>query len=189
MDDDELQRIIDEEFKLFEEVTPPIMKQIMDIFEKSDLPVHTTYLILKRMQIAFEDSDPSIKYASTMAKIKDTKSEYSISFVKNMQKIIHMRWNKGHKATVLIASLRKSPSHPKDSKKVKCHECKKDCYYSTDDIDLTIKDIKIICPKCILDPKKKYRKETNEEQRFMLLTAYPELKTKDEETYFTFTRK
>ena len=191
MYEDEIERKTEEEMNKFLEKSPAIITEIMDILENSGLELHISYLILKKMVMGFEDAVPELKSAR-----RDADRKYGIrdntvtSLAEKLQNATHKRWNGGHKANIIIASPKKSSISPEDSKRVKCLECKKYCYYSTgDDSELTTKKPKIICAKCAVDPKRKYRKVLNKEQKEMLFMAYPELKTKDDETFFTFTKQ
>ena len=185
MDREEIERRTEEEFNQFLKESPAIIKQIMDIFEGSGIPTHTAYLILKKMVMGFEEASPAFKYAARMANIGEDSRYKSIT---DLSKSLHKRWNKGKKANTIFGIMKKDKA--KNSKRKKCIGCKEFSYYSIENPEEVLtKNPEIICPKCAIDPKKKYRKEINQEQLELIFTMYPELKTKEDEPYFTFTKR
>jgi len=72
----------------------------------------------------------------------------------------HKSWNKGGKADIVVCGK----ENPGWCDEVKCEECKKTCFYSSNEnLDMKKRNVKKICVDCILD-NKKYRKYLNKEQ-------------------------
>ncbi len=75
-----------------------------------------------------------------------------------LSRVKHQKWNKGKKADIVVCG----ESNWGWSDEVKCEDCGKTCYYSSNEnLDLKKDNIKKICLDCALG---KYRKYLNEEQ-------------------------
>ena len=63
---------------------------------------------------------------------------------------LHKKWNKGHKANVLICSLTKDKKI-KGEKKTTCHYCKKSIYFDKKSLKNLAKKHKKICGDCAVN--------------------------------------